>query len=452
MRIVISASSFRPPLFGGGEVYVCRVAREFLRLGLDVTVVTSAPWKTGTAPYLIEKHFFEGIGVTSLSVDPSRIDQAELQTGMGPVVLNGIKEILQEHRPDLVHVNGLKPPMTVACAEFRIPHVVTAHHAGIACPLGTLVRSSGSFCGDAMSPHRCVPCAGYERWPRWFTGGLISRMPSAVYQSLGRRLNDSAGLSYLERGLIYPWIVEKTVAAKKAVLDLAGIIIAPSAAIRNLLLRNGRDPETVVTVPHGVEHLGRDRTEKQEGGTIRFGYVGRIEYLKGLHVILEALERIPGGRCELHVFGAPRQAWDEEYLKKAVTRYRGIAPVRFHGYVPSGKLSDAYGEFDVLIVPSLLPEAFGLVVAEAFSAGKPVIVFDSGALPEQVAHGENGFIISEKNGPSLAAAMQTFIENPGLAAQMSKRTPRPKTISEHADDLMDIYNRARAADAACCAL
>ncbi len=450
MKIVMSAYSFRPPLYGGGEVYVYRIAREFLRLGMDVMVVTSSPWKTGAAPYLIEEYAFEGIGVTSLSVNPSRVDQAELHTGMGPVIQKGVKDILQELRPDLVHINGLKPPVTVACSEFRIPHVVTAHHAGIACANGTLVRSSGPVCDKMMSPDHCVPCASYERWPRWFTGGMIRSIPPAVYRPVGKRLNASAGLSYLERGLIYPWIVEQTVAAKRQVLDLAQMMIAPSAAVMDLLLKNGRDPGSIVTLPHGVEPLRKDPQKKSESGKIRFGYVGRIEYLKGLHVILEALELIPdGGRCELHIFGAARHAWDKEYLKKTLGRYQGDARVDFHGFVPAQKLSDAYAAFDVLIVPSLLPEAFGLVVAEAFSAGKPVIVFDSGALPEQVAHGENGFIVRYNDGRSLAAAMREFIGNPHLLARMSAQVPPVKTMREHIGDLMHIYDGVLTADAAC---
>jgi glycosyltransferase involved in cell wall biosynthesis len=143
--------------------------------------------------------------------------------------------------------------------------------------------------------------------------------------------------------------------------------------------------------------------------------------------------------CEIHIFGAARTPWHEAYKKKTLSKYRGEAEIIDHGLMPHDRLKEVYAQIDVLIVPSLLPEAFGLVVAESFSAGNPAIVFNSGALPELVSHGKDGFIVQENDAKSLALAMQKFIDDPELTLSMATQIPHVRTIQEHVNDMEKIY-------------
>jgi glycosyltransferase involved in cell wall biosynthesis len=86
-------------------------------------------------------------------------------------------------------------------------------------------------------------------------------------------------------------------------------------------------------------------------------------------------------------------------------------------------------------------EAFGLVTVEAFSAGRPVIVANSGALPELVRNGVDGFIVERNNSKFLAEAMRKFIENPDLVAEMSRQIRPVKTIQEYVDEVEKIYDQ-----------
>jgi glycosyltransferase involved in cell wall biosynthesis len=217
-------------------------------------------------------------------------------------------------------------------------------------------------------------------------------------------------------------------------------MIAPSAWVRDLLVRNGRAPNAVAVIPHGITPLQRVPLEPLGRRPVRFGYLGRIDPAKGLHVLLQALEHIPDGRaCELHVFGAARHPRDEAYRCDTVKRYRGSAQVVFHGLVDHEELSGAFAQIDVLVVPSLVPEAFGLVVLESFSAGRPVIVFPSGGLPELVRDGTDGFVLDGCDTGSLAEALRRFVEKPSLVAAMAASVPRVRTTREHVDDLTAFY-------------
>lgn len=442
MKIALSSAGFFPQSFGGGEMYVYRLARELSRRGQEIVVVTNVPWNKGDAYYATDKYTLDGIPVVTYSLNSVKLTASEKDTDFGKVTRQLLREILHITAPDVVHINGIKAALVQICSELEIPYVVTAHHAGIVCPAGGLLRPDGSVCDREITPKNCVPCGNFHRRPKWYTGGLIGRMPSWIYRPLGERLGRAAQLNYLERGLITPWLVEKTMEGKRATLKNARIFIAPSLFMRDLLIRGGCDPEKIVVIPHGIEPVERTPLPSRPGMPVRFGYVGRIDPSKGLHVLLEAAQLLTGSpSCEIHIFGAARNPWDEAYRKKTLHAYKGEAKSIDHGLMPHDRLKEVYAQIDVLVVPSLLPEAFGLVVAEAFSAGRPVIVLNSGALPELVTHGKDGFIVKEKNGKSLASVMQKFIDDPGLIIKMSEQIPHVRTIQEHVDDVEILYRK-----------
>jgi glycosyltransferase involved in cell wall biosynthesis len=68
-------------------------------------------------------------------------------------------------------------------------------------------------------------------------------------------------------------------------------------------------------------------------------------------------------------------------------------------------MSAAYMMADVVVSASTDPEAFGRVVAEAQSMGRPVVVADHGGGAEQVLSGETGWLFAPGNAGSLARAL-----------------------------------------------
>lgn len=89
----------------------------------------------------------------------------------------------------------------------------------------------------------------------------------------------------------------------------------------------------------------------------------------------------------------------------------------------TGRLSDAdtlglLARAELFISPSLM-EGFGLAVGEALAQGLPALVSDRGGLPEAVAHGKTGFVLSVDKGFSpWLEAMQRLIADPGLRRRM----------------------------------
>jgi glycosyltransferase involved in cell wall biosynthesis len=443
MKIILSAPNFFPQSFGGGEMYVYRLAKELLRRGHKLKVLTPVPWKKEKKtdePCVIQRYVYENIPVISLSMNPDKISYVEQMTGNGSVVRESLEKIITEEHPEIIHINGIKPALVSLCNGLRIPHVVTAHHAGIVCPAGGLVSNDWITCEKEIEPQQCIRCCCIWKRPKWHIGSLMGRIPRYIYGPLGKRLHARTKLSYILRGLITPWIIEESMRQKKIVMKKAQLIVAPSYSMKNLLFRGGCNPDKILLIPHGIEPIGSIPVKDIKNRSMRFGYIGRIDPSKGFHLLIKAAELLGNSAsCEIHIFGAPRTPWDEEYLKKTLSIYRGKAKLINHGLIPHEKLKEVFEQIDVLVVPSILPEAFGFVVAEAFSAAKPVIVFNSGALPEQVKNGLNGFIIQQNDVKTLSEAIQRFIDNPDLITDMSKNIPHIKTMQEYGDEIEKIY-------------
>jgi len=70
------------------------------------------------------------------------------------------------------------------------------------------------------------------------------------------------------------------------------------------------------------------------------------------------------------------------------------------------------------LVPSLCREGFGLVAVEAMRSGVPVVASRIGALPEIVADGVTGLLVTPGNTPELLRSIRRMEEDPQLRRKM----------------------------------
>ena len=150
-------------------------------------------------------------------------------------------------------------------------------------------------------------------------------------------------------------------------------------------------------------------------------FVGQIIRDKGPHLLVEAFrslaQRFPSSRLLLagRVSDWEGDVWARE-LRDGVTRDADLqSRVIFTGFVEDvpallqGRL--------VLVAPSLIEEALGLVVLEAKRAGLPAIVFPSGGLPEMIEQGATGFVCTTRTPDALANDLARYLADPSLAAR-----------------------------------
>ncbi|MGN8026974.1 glycosyltransferase [Microbacterium sp. 22242] len=155
-----------------------------------------------------------------------------------------------------------------------------------------------------------------------------------------------------------------------------------------------------VVLPNWTEPIRRARPRPDPRGAIRIGFLGRLGIDKGVPVLAEAVrlleERTPG-RYRLVLGGEPLFVPEADL----VIMEEALGPVaritHRAGWVDA---ADFFDTIDLLVVPSVVPESFGLVAAEAMVARVPLIVSDAGALPEVV--GPAGHVVPAGDPQALA--------------------------------------------------
>lgn len=138
------------------------------------------------------------------------------------------------------------------------------------------------------------------------------------------------------------------------------------------------------------------------------GFLGRPSVDKGVVVLADAVARLATTRD-----AAPRLllAGESRFVPAAERIAVDAALRRIEGLVDRvGWSSPAhfFGQVDVAVFPSLVPESFGLVAAEAMSARVPFVVSDAGALPE-VAGPTHPWVTPHGDATALAAAIEAVL-------------------------------------------
>jgi len=142
-------------------------------------------------------------------------------------------------------------------------------------------------------------------------------------------------------------------------------------------------------------------------------YVGRIVYEKGLHVLLEAWPRVLSvlPRAQLLIAGTG------DYLETLKRRawVLGVGnKVIFTGFISDEDRDKLYHIADVAVFPSLY-EPFGIVALEAMAAHCPVIVAETGGLPEVVKPHETGLTVQPNSSEALAWGILHTLQHPDWA-------------------------------------
>ncbi len=147
---------------------------------------------------------------------------------------------------------------------------------------------------------------------------------------------------------------------------------------------------------------------------VRVGFIGRHSRDKGLDVLARAiadLDAAEPGRWRLVLAGDSRFVPPEQ-VGAVTAALEPVAAVTDRlGWCSREEFLDAA---DVAAFPSTWPEPFGLVAAEAMSAGIPLVVSDAGALPEVVGP-EHPWVCAAGDAAALADALRACVEAPAPA-------------------------------------
>jgi glycosyltransferase involved in cell wall biosynthesis len=179
----------------------------------------------------------------------------------------------------------------------------------------------------------------------------------------------------------------------------------------------------IVKIPNGVDLqnlASRQGRPVKLDPTIGPGkyvlYLGRLKHRKGVDWLLKAFAQMPLERPEQLVIAGDGE--DGPALKTLAARLGLRDRVRFVGWV-DGQLKRYLLQNAVCtVVPSRLPETFGLIVLESYAAGRPVIAGAIPGLRELILENRTGLLVEPESIPALAQALREMIDDPLRATKL----------------------------------
>lgn len=325
--------------------------------------------------------------------------------------------LLDEVNPRLLHVHHLAGHainLPVVAARRGIPVVFQVQDWWEPCARANLFDAWRRLC-SGPAPGKCsacLPLTGLPPAPLW-NRVLYRHRDALVRQSLRKMEafilgSDFIRRSYLELGYLGP-----------------------------------EDP--VFVIPYGIEKTPRlegfvPRPRREPGAPLRFGFIGSILPHKGVHVAVAAFAGIDPARATLSIWGDP--AIDPAYTRELEALQGTSGAVELRGRFEEVQKPEVFAELDVLIVPSLGLESFGLVAREAVDHGVPVLASDRGALPEMFEAVESfGALFDPEDPGALRVWIDRLIADPGQVDRWAERLPEVKGIDEHAEEIELVYDR-----------
>jgi D-inositol-3-phosphate glycosyltransferase len=218
----------------------------------------------------------------------------------------------------------------------------------------------------------------------------------------------------------------RKLAESQAVSSTERIIVSTIDERDDLADLYDADPNKIKMIPPGVDlslFQPMDMAEARANLGINASkvllFVGRLDPLKGVDILLHAFSRLRNERdIHLVVVGGNVADHDEETRLKDLTRELGIADrVDFRGPVDHDMLHLLYSTANVTVVPSY-HESFGLVAVESLACGTPVVASNRGGLSTTIIDGENGFLVDELSAEAFSAPLARLLDDEELEARL----------------------------------
>jgi len=205
-----------------------------------------------------------------------------------------------------------------------------------------------------------------------------------------------------------------------------------------ILSRNKFPLDKVRIIKQGlpVESSAPKRGDHAAQKPIKLVFIGRIYPDKGLLILLEALSSFSEKIFALDVYG---QVDDRGYEKECRALSSHNKNIRWHGQLFYKEVMDVIGQYDLLVLPSMIAEMAPLVSREAFAAGIPVIGTDVGGIAEEIRNGENGFLFEMGNVDKLRGILKKISEDSSILNRLYKQLPVPRSFEEVAREMEAEY-------------
>jgi glycosyltransferase involved in cell wall biosynthesis len=318
----------------------------------------------------------QGVGEVSFRSGNARDRlRAAARATLGLETRRAIRNLMREQRFDVAHVvhayHQLGMTFLPLLRAAGVPIILDLHDYKVGCPRYLLFSD--------RSQQTCTVCI--DRRGAWLWA------PSARRCWNGSRASGA--------------LLTAEAASARAARAYTG---ANSVVVHNALQAQAAEhagvaAERIRVIPHWV--ADEEPAPPVRGDHVLF--VGRLVREKGLDVLVRAAAR-NGTAVRVAGDGPMRREWESLIAETG-------ADVTMLGWQSHDEVLSELRAAGALVVPSIWPEVWGLVISEAFAAGVPVVASDVGGITDLLAGGR-GYLVPANDTNSLASALQRLADQP----------------------------------------
>lgn len=303
-----------------------------------------------------------------------------ITTVFNPRTYKEVKQIIRKNKIDIIHVhntlNLVSPSVYYAAKSCKVPVVQTIHNFRLVCPAATFYRE-GHICEECVE--KGLSCAVKYKCYR---GSRVQTLACVISTKIHRILGTYRRLNYI---CLTEFNKEKllgiNVAEKKEIINAKRVFVKPNMTF-----------ETVKESECQVENY--------------YLFVGRVEKIKGLEILIKAFEGLSSEKLLI----AGKGTEFEEY--KNFVEQQNIKNVEFLGFQSKEQLQPLMQKAKAMIVPSQWYEGFPMTIVEAFSLGTPVIGSDIGNVGSLIVENVNGWKFSHDSVEDLQKKIMVCNQTP----------------------------------------
>ena len=359
----------------------------------------------------IEQQFLYGIGNPHLHDGAIQVENiGEIGFQREKRVAERVKTILEEEKPDVVHVHNVESFGVLEASLEYGPTVLTTHDYRTICPASMM----------------------YYRW----TKDVCHR-----HSGLGCFTTTLRKHCLTPRPKFASYFYHRTQWVLKNASRFAQVI-TPSESVKHRFVKAGFAENVLTVLPYFCSVEPREAPRPlPEKPTISF--IGRIADNKGYQYFVEALGQLPESVQGLMVGNFTAE--NKERTEQLARKYGCLDRLTMYPWASKQEVIDILDNTSILIFPSLYAETLGIVGLEAFSRGVPVVASDIGGVRQWLSDDENGILVKPKSASEIRyAVLQLITDKKELLAKGQNGID---TINEHflphhhTDRLIQLYEQ-----------
>jgi len=441
MKIALGVGYYYPDSIGGTEKYVHDLATYLVSQNIEVVVI--APSSKGNYSY--QNNDVKGKEYTVYRFEvPKEFTREEITDRVICRGYENFEQLLTDLQPDVFHLHTLSTTLNdrhlKIAKEKGIKTLFTAHIQGIICPKGDFIQYPNQVCNGKLQNSTCGYCYAQQR----HKNKLIAEITG--------RLAQSSLISTILKDKIPQFSI---VSQKKNTLQEleknTNHIIAVCQWLYDAFLINNVSKNQLKICRQGVstsylENLKQEQLQEKtidKNQKIKIGFIGRLEPIKGLHILLDAYQKVVKEnadlKLELHIVGV-KQDYYLDYYADLQKKISSLPNIIYQENLPAEKVSLFMSKLDYLSIPSTWLETGPIVAYEAFANQVPIIGANIGGVAELVEDNKTGFLYQFEDKNGLKNILTKIAQNPQLVSDLKSNINFPRTTQKVGEEMLTIYN------------